>query len=674
MTTPSGGPVVVPIGNTPSQLCPALGGGQTVFIQNTDDTANLYVGTSSSLQIGNALLVAAGASVIQDATRTIFAFTDSSNPPINVQIDPGTAQYNLAPSQILSLINITALATAIAEAIAETGVSLLGQPTLLYDNSQPTPVGTPGNVGATISNHWFPSGTTPSQAITLMNGYVGLPLGNIVERVYYGDGKYPSLTDEPLAAYIAAGAKLQLCLKPLLTGLTNPTIAASEQANIAATITLLNGATYPGGGAVKYDIVLYTEANLPSSEFTSALQYQQYIALYGPTVRSRGVKLVYNPASYNMPNAVSYYSGDASFDAWSLDYYGTDWKQGILPFAEIEALTNLPVGISEWNAVSAAGDMLTTAQFTSYTNYIISVFSARLANGLDNYDIILYTGYNASPLNQINSNADWKIPQIVAMYDALAAAPPSTPGVVINANSSKTVPPINPSPGGGFAMMNNISYDSVINLVSNAAGSTNPFVTLQMNWLNVDAAGAIAVAEQRWSIPIGTTATVGSIIQGRGPQHGQYVQIKAINQDTVACTLTLQVNSTSRNVNEHDWYWDAVAGVNIPGFTESNIGAAYANSLLSINATSIPANGSKSFITSMSACEATVSCSTGTGTALQFLLVPLPTSVFGGGAIYDETTTNDSRNIFLPRGPCLMTIVNPSGSAENAFVEIVKQP
>src|ERR1700734_2633182 len=74
----------------------------------------------------------------------------------------------------------------IATAIQQAGISLLGSPQLLYNNSTIQPAGTPGLVGATISNSWFPSGTTEAQAITDFNTYVGIDLGNQVERVYYG--------------------------------------------------------------------------------------------------------------------------------------------------------------------------------------------------------------------------------------------------------------------------------------------------------------------------------------------------------------------------------------------------------------------------------------------------------------------------------------------------------
>jgi hypothetical protein len=670
MTTPNlGGFTVVQVTPQPVQVAPPGGQGATVQISNLDTTYNIYISTqyNPSPNGTNVQIIGPFASVVLPNGAALWGCSDANANNGNgclTQVTPGGSDATVSPYAIAE--SLFPLAALIAEEIYDLGVPLVGAPELLYDNTQSTPPGTPGLVGATISNHWFPSGTSPAQAITLMNGYVGLPLGNIVERSYYGEGNYPQLTDQPLASYIAAGAKIQLCLKPQLSGLTNPTVAASEKANIVDTINLLNGAN------VTFDIVLYTEANLPSSDFTSASQYIDYIALYGPSVRTNGVKLIYNPASYDLTTAVSYYAGDSSFDVFSWDYYGTDWKDGILPFATSDSISNLPKGVSEWNAVSGAGDQLTLAQFQGYTEYIISYFSTRLSNSETNWDIILYTGYNASALNQILSNEDWKIPQITAMYNALSAAPPTTPGLIINGGAFKNVPPVNPTPGGGYAMANGVSYDITITATANAAGSTNPFLTVQFNWFNIDALGAITVAAQHWQIPIGVTGGAGTITQGFGPQHGQYLQIKIGNRDTEACTVTLQVNSTSRGEERHNWYWDAVASVDVPGFTTANTGSEFSNSLISLDEISIPANSTDvSYLMSLFAGQVQGSFSSGAGGNLIFLIIPQPVSVMGGAALYDQETASASPSLILPRAPCLLNIQNPNDVAVNAYAEVV---
>jgi hypothetical protein len=570
---------------------------------------------------------------------------------------------------VVSLAETEALALEIAEAIATGGVSLLAAPTLLYDNSQPAPVGTPGLVGATVSNNWFPAGTSEAHAITQFNSWVGLPLGNQVQRIYYGLGKYPALTDQPLAACIAAGAKVQICLKPLITGLTNATIATSEQNNIASTITLLQNA------GVVFDLVFWTEANI-GGKFTGPSQYIALIALYGPTVINAGVNLIYNPASYGN-NFALWYPGDALTSKVSIDYYTSDFNAGIT-FDSCAALADnhlpdpIDFGVSEIN-ISPNG---TQPQYVSMTNYVINYMSNRLASGLNNGDIIFYAGFNATTSQQILSSADPKIPQLVAIYNDLSSSPPSNPGLIINGGGTQIIPAIVPSPGGSYAMANGFSYDITLTLTANAAGSTNPFVTVQCNWINVDSPGAVPVAIQHWNLPIGTTGGSGTVTIGYGQQHGQYLQIKIVNRDTVACTAVAQINSTSRSVTGHNWYWESIASGGVPGFTISSIGASYANSLISISGVSIPAAsggnpGSKSYLMSMFAGPVSVSATTNGASSLQFLIIPQPVSILGGGAVYDETTASDARIIYLPRAPCLLVINNANNSAVDAYAEVI---
>jgi hypothetical protein len=223
---------------------------------------------------------------------------------------------------------------------------------LRYGNSATATAGTPGLVGATVSNSWWPSGTTETEAISGFNANVGLTLADQVQRVYYELGQYPqNLDEEPLAALMASHTNLQVCLKPLITGLTNPSIAASEKTNLSNTISLLQGA------GAEFDIVLFTEPNI-ADHFTSAEQYIDYIKLYGPTVRADGaVKLVYNPAAYGR-NSIAYYPGDALTDVVSMDYYGTDYSAGITldataHLADEHLPQPIPFGISEWNAVTS---------------------------------------------------------------------------------------------------------------------------------------------------------------------------------------------------------------------------------------------------------------------------------------------------------------------------------
>jgi hypothetical protein len=578
---------------------------------------------------------------------------------------------------------IEAQGVEIAQAIQEAGISLLGAPALLYNNSAIQPAGTPGLVGATISNSWFPSGTTEAQAITDFNTYVGLPLGNQVQRVYYGqlpngNGIWPAnLSGQPVAAIIATGAKLQVCIKPALAGLTNATLAASEQQNILNTIALLNAAN------VNFDIVLYTEPNI-GGHFTSAAQFIAYWALYAPTIRGatctatgENVKCIYNPASYGN-NSAEYYPGDAAVDVVSLDYYGTDWKAGITPddaaaLADNHLPDPIPFGISEWNAVTSESDTITTAQYNSFATSLINFMYARLAAGKDNWDVIGYFGINvqSSPLNQINSSSDFKVPANQNAYNDLTVAPPATPGIVIPASDSKTIPPITPSPVGGYAIANGISYDITVTLESNTTGSTVPFVILQVNWFNIDMAGAQAVATKHWILPIGENGSAGTVITGAGPQHGQFWELKAVNEDTEPCTLIIQANTTSRTVADDAWYWDAAQSVNVPGYTEPNATPVFTGCLCSLDEVSIPGNGSKSYLMSLFDGEVYVSFSSGTGGDLTFQIIPQPVSLTTGSAIYNQTTASDSRTVILPRAPCLLTILNPNSSAVNAYAQVI---
>lgn len=687
------------------QICPAIVGVQ-ILILNLDDTFNLFVGRSSGMGESNALELQPGASTIWDASDATWAFTDSTEPPLIASISPGTSQLNLGPQQLIDILGLATLAVDIAQAIAQTGVSLLAAPTPLYGGTVVPPPAGASLVGATVGYNLYggtkANGTTEQAAINSLNGFTGRPLGTVVQKIYLSEGQ--SATGVVRGDYqqiITNGGMLFISAKPAHTASgtysdSTVTIAGTtclqEKTNLAAIISAFQAAYVAAGfPANSFMMVPWQEPGAASSPFLPATSgaYQNYFQYYQTAISAAGINRVYNPASGQGELVQSQqYPGDAFVDVILVDYYGEDANVGTT-LATAEALADnhlpspIPFGLGEWNAAASPKTSLATAKgyWNSYFSYILNLFTARLAAGKTNSWIILYEGFSVAskPLvpDQITNISDFKIAGVQQIYDALSVGSTSS-SPTIAAGATLIVEPLNPTPGAAFAAAQGISYDISLSLQA-GIGSTNPFATVSLEWTNQDIGQAQTVARQRWSCPMGAAA--GTIINGVGPQHGQYLRARVTNNDTVACTLiNFMVNSSGRSEPRHNWYWDAPISTALPAYTPADgssfqgvaMGQSWGGSLGSLNQISIPATTKRSWLFSLFAGSVYVRSSGTASGMIQITIHPQPGAVWGQAALLNESPTTEFEDIIIfPRGPCLVTLNNTDSSAHTIDVEIV---
>lgn len=442
------------------------------------------------------------------------------------------------------------------------------------------------------------------------------------------------------------------------------------------------------------------------------ITYDNYVQAYGPTILAGVGSLCYDceftPEQAARCFQAQFFNPARPWTHFYCDYYAASYKNGVrlnAPYqgagpagglVSLATSNNLIFGIAEYGD-SASGTSTTQAIYSAYIDHIIAVVGGITNVPSQGGDVTWFSGTAYQGNNVIQSNG-FSIPGvdlagtasgddgITDLYDALSNATGTggTGGggsgvVTVPAGGSLNLAPINPSPGGGYALANGLSYD--ISIVGTAgAGSTIPFYTVQMLWKNADIAASKIIHEERWNLPLGVSTSTGTTGVGRGPMHGQFLNIKLINQDTVPCQLVFNLNSTGRPVSEHDWQWDAIASNNVPTFTLPGTNEAYSNSLGNMQAISCPAGGSVSRLLSLYA--GAVYCRLGTAAAAAVItvtLTPQPPAVFGTASMLNELLSGTgasgpgdlSRIVYFPRAPVLVTFSNSDAAAHNVFARFI---
>lgn len=243
-----------------------------------------------------------------------------------------------------------------------------------------------------------------------------------------------------------------------------------------------------------------------------------------------------------------------------------------------------------------------------------------------------------------------------------------------------TLPPLNPSPIAGLGLANELSYEVCLGLTA-GVGSTTPFAAVTLQFYDFDELPALQtpVAIVTYRCPMGTNNDPNgpAVTYGRGPQRGAYMRVQVHNVDTVDATLQFyQMVGTAREVDRDDWRWDAGGNAPvIPGFT--NAIAAPASLVLAGLSGPIPANGSLSVLCSMFAGKVYVRCHANTGNAgpINIQIAPQPASLFSSQSLLNENVAAGTElftsEVALPRGPCLLTLSNSSGSSIGGDAEII---
>lgn len=706
MTTPFLAPIFqVQAGTSSDQFWGAAPGAPDLLLVNTSGTDTITIGPRGVAPYApNGQVILPLQSISVPASQDWSAVTDATDAPV-LQVTPGGGNYTPSAAAIAAQIAASGLALSIAEQIAAAGVSLLAAPVLLYDVA-PQQVTGAALVGATQGITSYPAGTTMGQAITQWDAIPAVPATSCA-KVFYTAGDIPAAftadASHDLPYFAANGIKCLLCMKPDINGdqavALQQFLALCQQAGLIA------------------KVILWQEANDPNNDITAA-QFAGMWNTYAPIVR--------NPATVTLPGGGTYaYTGykccmdfavnttagapsiigsyftsaiSKTVDELSADFYGKDWDQfnpNGYDLAYIASLADsppngqaaIPFGVTEFNANLTGALAETPAQVAAFFAYITgfmgsggpsSQFPAggRLYQGKQNADSLIFNGGGplASPL--ITDDTDVRVnggitPDFQDVFTALNAATPYVPFTVAP-GATVTLVPVTPSPGAGYAAADGISYDIAFTLASAAAGSTNPFVSVELQWYAADSLAAAAITPGIWSVPIGANGTSGTLITGTGPQRGQYLAIRVRNLDTVAVNVTCQVNSNSRPAVLDDWEWGnsvAVPGYILPG------GAAYGGSLGSIAANGVVAGGSAARLLNLKAGPAWVRFGQtgGTDADCELALAPQPASLWGTATILNTTADKLAGGVLMsfPRAPVLATITNNSTGAMDLFAEFI---
>lgn len=711
------------VSNTPAPVWSFMGGGipvVPVLFVNQDDNDTVTLGTTASVTPADpgssiAILPPSG-SISLPGDQSYYAVTDASDNPI-LSVNPGASSWSPSIVALASQIAASGLALTIAEEIAAQGLSLFGNPTPLYGGNQPQ--ANAGSVGASLSASTFvPNTGSDLASFPIFDANISRPF-NTVTRRYYKDGILPVIGNDPqnIAGFAAAGFAMAVTFKPFRDGTNtygNNKIPGQGNLTFAQHLTAVKTAVafvQTNAIAGKLEACLYHEMNGngqngpfgsggPYGNVTEAqaeANYKTYVNFYGPAFKlatngalTADVPLIYVPAVFSPANMVTFFpTPNVYHTGVAFDYYAQDFNsKGSVATTAVDSLEALAdslgfeLGIWELGFTNGSSHPGTTGfpwskVKTFIDQEITGRFLTRLQQSKPNGSIIWFAapGPPGPSVNRLDpSYVDASVmTSIQNMFDQLTSTPSSTS--TIGPGATVILTPFNPTPGAGFAIANGISYDITVNQVSGGTG-TIPFTQVRLDWFNNDTPLAQPVDTQIWRLPIGQQASTGTVIQGRGPQRGQFLQISVTNLDTVNTSVLVQVNSTSRSVLTDIWKWDPASSVNVHTFVLPG-GASYGNSLGSVVAQSIPASGQKKFLFGMAAGWVFIRCLALSGVGqLTFEIDLEPTSDWGSSALLKETPVAANNGEFfttaiMPRGPFSITITNADASAHNASIQCV---
>jgi hypothetical protein len=695
----------------------AAGIASTVLFVNLDNNDFITIDDNAGVQPGisyNGGVLPPGGSLSLAGNSNWYAVTDQDDSP-TLQVTPNGSNWTVPIGDIAVQIAQSGLALAIAQQIAAQGLSLIGAPKALYGGLQPRTGA--GIVGVTLDRFaYLPNTSNDFQQYPVWASKVGRPF-NGVRRCYIQEGDTPttSANDGNSSNSATNGFKICVSLKPFrdatntygnnkIPGQGNLTFAQHLTA-IKATVAYLQSIATHG-----LEICFWHECNGNGNNgpfgsggpygTTTSPQDQTNFHIYHNFYQP-ACKIATNPsltgdvttaicvAAFSPNNMTGYITGCNGLDTYAVDYYSQDFnsKPTTVPPA-VDAVRTLAITDSKkfgyWEIGLTNG--ATNPSVVTVNNWLNDEMIAKNVAYLQAGHIMADTVWFAAPKdgtggasrNALGSGAAGAcndptvITNVANLFDQLSSAPSnilSVPG-----SSSVIVAPLEPSSGAGFAVANGLSYDITLALVSSGT-PTIPFVQVRFDWFNNDAAGGIPVETQIWRCPIGNNATVGTNITGVGPQRGQFLQITLTNLDTVACTVQIQVNSTSRSTPKHDWIWDEPSSVQVHGYNMAS-GGSFGNALGAMNSVSIGAGGNKKYLFGMRAGNATVRFDVpAAGAGLNYVLAFEPQGDMGSAALINKILTPTDKdfniNIILPRCPISVNVINlDGGAAHNANVQI----
>lgn len=674
-----------------------------------DDNNGVSPGTSY-----NGAVLPPGGSIALPANSTWYAVTDQTDAP-TLQVTLGGNNWTIPIGDIATQIADSGLALAIAENIAAQGLSLIGAPKALYGGLQPRTGA--GIVGVTLDKWaYVPNTSDDFKQYPVWATKVGRPFSGC-RRCYSQEGDVPSSSsnDGNAANSATNGFRVDHSLKPFrdatntygnnkipgqgsltfaqhLTAIKSAVVYLQSVCTNGLTICFWhecngNGQNGPFGSGGPYGPTTTPQDQTNFHAYHNF--YQQACKKATNPALTADVETAVCVAAYSPNSMVGYIVGCNGVQVYAVDYYAHDYasKKTTVPPAvdSVRAqcvtdgtkLAYWEIGLTNGSANDSVSDINTWI-----TQEMISKNVAHMQAGHPMGDTIWFAAPSSGPgpsRNALGSGAagNCNDPSVIAntasLFDNLSSLPSNV--ISVGAGASLVIAPLKPSPGAGFAIADGLSYDITLALIS-AGTPTVPFVQVRMDWFNNDATGGIPVETQIWRCPIGATGTVGTNITGVGPQRGQFLQITFTNLDTVACTVQIQVNSTSRNVESHDWRWDVNASVNVPTFNLAN-GGDFGNDLGAMNQVSVTSGGGqKRYLFGMRSGWATVRFKPPAASTMDYDLQLMPQSDMGSASLLFITLASTDQDyvatIRLPRCPVAVQATNHDGTTNrNATAHII---
>jgi hypothetical protein len=633
-----------------------------------------------------------------DGTKTIYANAPANT--ANLLVLPAGSNPTLSVSALGEAFIASGLALQIAQAISQSGISLVGAPSLLYNGSIQNTAGTPAGFGTNFSDgvpasYGCAGGNSTAAFQCSYTAFDSLitPQVDGASKLFNNASLYPLVPDNKQQAAINKGHRLYLCYQPgaLPTSgqVTSIQQTTTDQNNLLASVNAMIAACAAAGtGATVEAIVLYQEYddndsghNITAPVYQSAWNYYaNFLHAHLPTLNI--VACVGSGTASQWNNYVN--SGLTFISGLMVDYYGSSFNKGVLldsgnnggavvggvsnNIIAIAAALNIPWCIGELGRIATSNATVpTTTQMKNYFTYIAGVVAAWVGAGHSMLDCMWFNGQSGSP-NIISTLTDPLVSSPANLLQNFIAAISSVPITGIGAGVTAVLPPITPSPVAGYATAQAISYDITVNLIA-SAGSTVPFAAVELAWFNTDDTTAQPVAVQQWTLPAGTTGTTGTFIVGAGPQRGQFLQISITNLDTVQMSVTIQLNATGRITETDDWFWDPANSVTVPTFQLVNANAPFSNQIAVQSGTTLLASTAITRLCGMFAGETYIRFNASGAGVVSVQLNPVPATKGGGGTwlgacslLNEQPNGEFEATIVLPRCPTEVIITNTDGA------------
>jgi hypothetical protein len=267
--------------------------------------------------------------------------------------------------------------------------------------------------GATVSLSSYAGATSYVDAAQILDGYVGMPLGTTIQKIYLQSGVFPTSPGAKMTQLSGVGCQFVISVVPSLK------LTSSEQTSLANYLAMLTNA------GISYRVVLYSEANL--RVFTERSAWQAYWSYYAPVIQDAGISLGYCPGCTlaSIYRAEEFFPSDPTPDEVWLDFYATSFRGGarIDDLIALAGAAGAPVGLAEWGWYSGELGLLpmTMPMWTLYCDYLANRGTAGdFPLGAMYFDISP-VGNNLEG-NTIGSASDPRIPGLEKVYAAIQSA------------------------------------------------------------------------------------------------------------------------------------------------------------------------------------------------------------------------------------------------------------